>query len=152
MCSFLKCRYGRNADEMKFVCSAPGGVQTVRPSFSPHNKGGDGKSAAGVRQLRVLFHAELVLQPKSGTVVGVLPASGYRNESNLNNHGSNGNYWSSTLNSNNTSNAYNLNFNSGNFNSNNNRYNGHTVRPVAAPAFLWERGNNDGTSGCTVKG
>jgi hypothetical protein len=78
-----------------------------------------------------------VPQPKTGTVVSVLPASGNRNGSNLNNHGSNGNYWSSTLNNSNVSNAYNLNFNSGNYNSNNNnnRYYGHTVRPVAALTF-----------------
>lgn len=61
-----------------------------------------------------------------------LPASGNRNEDNLNNHGSNGNYWSSSLNpNNNDNNAYNLNFNSGNCNvNNNNRNNGHTVRAV----------------------
>ena len=118
---------------MKFVCSAPGGVQTVRPSFSPHNKGGDGKSAAGVRQLRALFHEGLVLQPKSGTVVGALPASGYRNESNLLNHGSYGHYWSSTLSGSDTSNAYCLSFYSGDFGSSDIycRCYGRTVRPVA---------------------
>ena len=58
-------------------------------------------------------------------------AAGYRNEDKLNNDGSNGNYWSSTPNSENTQNAYNLNFNSGNQNTNwNNRNNGHSVRPV----------------------
>lgn len=57
------------------------------------------------------------------------PAAGYRNGSSLNNAGSNGNYWSSTPNSNN--NAYNLNFNSSSHNvNNNNRNNGYTVRPV----------------------
>ena len=68
------------------------------------------------------------------TVVEVIPASGYRNSDNLNNRGSNGNYWSSSLNSSNTDNAYNLNFNSGNINpsNNNNRYYGYPVRPVAA--------------------
>ncbi len=50
---------------------------------------------------------------------------------NTNNVGSNGNYWSSTQNPNNSNNAYNLNFNSGNFNrNNNNRNNGQSVRPV----------------------
>lgn len=83
----------------------------------------------------------LALQPKAGTVVSVLPASGYRNGSNLNNQGSNGYYWSSTLNSNNRNNAYNLNFNSSNHNvNNNNRYNGFPVRPVAAPSFPWDYG------------
>ncbi len=58
------------------------------------------------------------------------PAAGYRNGSSLNNAGSNGNYWSSTPNSN-TNNAYNLNFNSSNYDwNNNNRNNGHSVRPV----------------------
>ena len=60
-----------------------------------------------------------------------LPAAGYRNNSNLNNAGSNGNYWSSSLNTNNSNNAYNVNFNSSNVNrNNNNRYNGQSVRPV----------------------
>ena len=50
------------------------------------------------------------------TVVKVcdLPAAGYRNGTNLNNAGSNGNYWSSSLNTSNGNNAYELNFNSGN--------------------------------------
>ncbi|MBQ6204190.1 MAG: hypothetical protein IJK46_08880 [Prevotella sp.] len=49
----------------------------------------------------------------------------------MNNAGSNGNYWSSTLNESNTNNAWNLNFNSGNVNTNNNnRNNGQSVRPV----------------------
>ena len=60
-----------------------------------------------------------------------LPATGYRNNSSFNNQGSNGNYWSSTLNADNPNNAYNLNFNSSNANvNNNNRYNGYTVRAV----------------------
>lgn len=61
-----------------------------------------------------------------------LPAAGNRNGTNVNNQGSNGNYWSASLNSNNSNNAYNLNFNSSNYDwNNNNRYNGHTVRPVS---------------------
>lgn len=61
----------------------------------------------------------------------VLAAAGNGNDSNLNNLGSNGNYWSSTPNSDNSNNAWNLNFNSGNFNrNNNNRNNGQSVRPV----------------------
>ena len=59
------------------------------------------------------------------------PAAGNGNSSNLNNTGSNGNYWSSTPNSDNSNNAWNLNFNSSNFNrNNNNRYNGQSVRSV----------------------
>ncbi len=65
-----------------------------------------------------------------------LPAAGYRNNSSLNNAGSNGNYWSSELNSNNSNNAWKLNFNSGNVNTNNNnnRYYGQSVRPVRCSA------------------
>ena len=63
-------------------------------------------------------------------------AAGNGNDSNLNNPGSNGNYWSSTPNSDNSNNAWNLNFNSSNFNrNNNNRYNGQSVRPVRALAI-----------------
>ncbi len=61
-----------------------------------------------------------------------LPAAGYRNGTSLNNEGSNGNYWSATLNESNPNNAYNLNFNSGNHNTNwNNRNYGQSVRPVS---------------------
>ena len=57
--------------------------------------------------------------------------AGNRNDSDLNNSGSNGNYWSSTPNENNSKGAYILNFNSGNQNvNNNNRNNGQSVRPV----------------------
>ena len=63
---------------------------------------------------------------------GLLPAAGNRNDTNLNNVGSNGNYWSSSLNSDNSNNAWNVNFNSSNVNrNNNNRYNGQSVRPVS---------------------
>jgi hypothetical protein len=58
------------------------------------------------------------------------PASGNRNGTSLNNRGSNGNYWSSSLNS--STNGYNLNFNSTGVNpaNNNNRFNGFSVRAV----------------------
>ena len=58
------------------------------------------------------------------------PASGNRNGTGLNNRGSNGNYWSSSLNS--QTNGYNLNFNSSGVNpaNNNNRFNGFSVRAV----------------------
>ena len=58
-----------------------------------------------------------------------LPAAGNYNGTTLQNLGTNGNYWTSTLN--NATNAYNLNFNSTNANMNNNaRYNGMPVRAV----------------------
>lgn len=60
-----------------------------------------------------------------------LPAAGNRNGTEVNNRGSNGNYWSGTLNESNSNNAYNLNFNDDNWDwNNNNRNNGFTVRPV----------------------
>ena len=58
----------------------------------------------------------------------LLPVAGNRNNSNgsLNNVGSNGNYWSSTVDG---TNSRNLNFNSSNANMNsNNRANGFSVR------------------------
>ena len=60
----------------------------------------------------------------------MFPASGNRNGTSLNNRGSNGNYWSSSLNS--SANGYNMNFNSGGVNpaNNNNRFNGFSVRAV----------------------
>ena len=62
----------------------------------------------------------------------VLPAAGNRNcNGNVNNVGSNGNYWSSTPNG--SENAWNLNFNSGKVSiNNNNRCNGQSVRLVQA--------------------
>ncbi len=64
-----------------------------------------------------------------------LPAAGYRNGTNVNNVGSNGNYWSASYN--NQNNANNLNFNSGNANmNNNNRYNGNSVRLVRVSLAL----------------
>lgn len=61
------------------------------------------------------------------------PAAGNRNGTSVNNAGSNGNYWSSSLNTDNPNNAWNLNFNSSDVNTNNNnRYNGQSVRPVTA--------------------
>ena len=69
----------------------------------------------------------------SGCFQTVHPASGNRNNSNgsLNNDGSNGNYWSSSPNS--QTNGYNLNFNSSSVNpsNNNNRANGFPVRCIA---------------------
>lgn len=60
-----------------------------------------------------------------------MPAAGNRNDDNLNNAGSWGNYWSRSLNTSNSNNAYNVNFNSSNVNrNNNNRYYGQSVRPV----------------------
>lgn len=60
-----------------------------------------------------------------------LPAAGNRNGASFNNVGSNGNYWSSSVNETNPNNARRLNFNSGYADvNNNNRYNGFTVRAV----------------------
>ena len=61
----------------------------------------------------------------------VFARSGNVNGGTLYNAGSNGNYWSSTVNS--DANARNLNFNATNVNpeNNNNRYNGFSVRCVA---------------------
>jgi uncharacterized protein (TIGR02145 family) len=60
-----------------------------------------------------------------------LPAAGYRYNSDLSNAGSNGDYWSSSLNTSNSDGAYYLNFASGSGNiSSCNRYLGLSVRPV----------------------
>ena len=68
-----------------------------------------------------------------------LPAAGNRNGTSLNNAGSNGNYWSSSLNTDNPNNALNVNFNSSNVNrNNNNRYNGQSVCPVSESAIHGE--------------
>ena len=68
-----------------------------------------------------------------------LPAAGYRNGTDLNNAGSNGNYWSSSLNTDNPNNGRNLNFNSGNVNPDNwnNRQYGQSVRPVRCSNHLF---------------
>jgi hypothetical protein len=67
---------------------------------------------------------------QSGTDLCFFPASGNRKGTGLNNRGSNGNYWSASLNS--QTNGYNLNFNASEVNpaNNNNRYNGFSVRAV----------------------
>jgi uncharacterized protein (TIGR02145 family) len=59
-----------------------------------------------------------------------LPAAGYRNGTDVNDVGDNGNYWSSSANDEN--NAWNLYFNSGNVNpaNNDNRNYGQSVRLV----------------------
>ena len=63
----------------------------------------------------------------------IIIAAGYRNNSDasLNNQGSNGNYWSSSITG---TNSYNLNFDSGSVNpaNNNNRANGFSVRCLQA--------------------
>lgn len=94
-----------------------------RPSFpAPTGNPAFRKTIAGTRRPR-----------PGGRQREGLPAAGNRNNTNLNNTGSNGNYWSSSLNTDNPNNAWNLNFNSGNANTNNNnRYNGQSVRPVSA--------------------
>ena len=63
-----------------------------------------------------------------------LPASGYRNNGVLYNHGSDGSYRSSTLGSDLSLNVYDLYFYSGSHKQDYGyRFNGHTVRPVAEP-------------------
>ena len=66
-----------------------------------------------------------------------IPAAGYRNGTSLNYVGSNGIYWSSSLNTDNPNNGRNLNFNSGNVNPDNwnNRNNGFSVRPVRCSIY-----------------
>ena len=66
------------------------------------------------------------------TVWLFFPAAGNCNNGSVRNVGSNGYCWSSSVNSSNVQNAYNLNFNSGNVNwqNNNNRLNGFPVRGV----------------------
>ncbi len=71
-----------------------------------------------------------VTSKKNGNSI-FLPAAGYRNDSSLRNAGSFGNYWSSSLSTNFSYNAYYLSFGSGSvdwiFYK---RYDGHSVRPV----------------------
>ncbi len=74
----------------------------------------------------------LVTGPNGQTIF--LPASGYRNYGALNNHGSRGYYWSSSLNTSVAGYAYYLYFYSGGINPSydgSNRYYGLSVRPVA---------------------
>lgn len=73
----------------------------------------------------------LVKGPNNQTIF--LPASGYRNNGDLYNHGSYGYYWSSSLGTSNTGYAYYLDFYSGGIGPSYNflRYNGLSVRPVA---------------------
>ena len=75
-----------------------------------------------------------VTSKKNGSSI-FLPASGYRNGSNLNYHGSDGYYWSSTLDNSLVGCAYSLYFDSGYYGSGyyNYRCYGRTVRPVAEP-------------------
>ena len=69
-------------------------------------------------------------QSGTGHDLCFFPASGNRNGTGLNNRGTNGNYWSVSLNS--QTNGYNLNFNESGVNpaNNNNRFNGFPVRAV----------------------
>ena len=78
------------------------------------------------------FAQFVILQTVTVGVTASFLYSGNYNSSQLYNVGSNGNWWSSTVN--NTNNGYNLNLNSnGNVNpqNNNNKYNGFAVRCVA---------------------
>jgi len=74
------------------------------------------------------------------------PCSGNGNGTSWNNRGSNGNYWSSSLNS--QTNGRNLNFNGGGVNpqNNNNRFYGFAVRPVQhSTVIILFHLNNDST-------
>ena len=77
--------------------------------------------------LTPIYFKELIGQSSSG-IPSWFARFGNVNGSSLNNLGSNGNYWSSTVN--NANNAYNLNFNGSNIwpSNNNNRNNGFSVR------------------------
>ena len=84
--------------------------------------------------IHVQEEIRLPMRVRSGNAATLfLPAAGNRNNNSsaLNNAGTNGNYWSSSVNG---TNAYNLNFNSGTVNpgNNNNRANGFSLRCVAA--------------------
>lgn len=64
-----------------------------------------------------------------------LPAAGYCDDSDLNDAGDYGNYWSRSLYTDSPNNAWYLYFEDGDFNTdNNNRYNGQSVRPVLVVA------------------
>lgn len=90
------------------------------------------KPAPDGRKTKNPMVVELCLPFQQDDCRSDLPAAGNRNGSSLNNYGENGNYWSGTLNSSNTDNAQNLNFNSSNHNTNwNYRKNGRSVRPVS---------------------
>lgn len=98
-----------------------------------------GSMAAGFTPGRKLVGDSAVHRYQQTAIVAwlFLPAAGNRNNASFNNQGSNGNYWSSTLNTDNPNNAWNLNFNSSNANmNNNNRYNGYTVRAVQSTCHL----------------
>ncbi len=74
-----------------------------------------------------------VTSKKNGSSI-FLPASGYRYGSYLDSHGSQGNYWSSTLLTSDVSEAYCICFGSSNcYTINLFRHQGYTVRPVAEP-------------------
>lgn len=100
----------------------------------PRKKRSESRGAAGNNSTGGEPCGEQLSLPFNTACCRELPAAGYRNGSSLNNAGSNGNYWTGTLNSGNSNNAYELNFNSDNHNvnnnNNNNRYNGQSVRPV----------------------
>ena len=112
----------------------------VRKKFT----GRSSLASAGEKQLMPLGFAlmQLCLAYLQGSDRKGLffPCSGNGNGTSWNNRGSNGNYWSSSLNS--ATNGRNLNFNSGGVNpqNNNNRFNGFTGRAVQhsqKPSFIF---------------
>lgn len=97
-----------------------------RPSLAVSSAREKSKSPHGLAQRNSMPAS---YQEATGSTL-FLPCSGNGNGSSWNNRGSNGNYWSRSLNS--ATNGRNLNFNSGGVNpqNNNNRFNGFPVRPV----------------------
>ena len=90
---------------------------------------GQNRRCTGASPLWILPDMSTKRLPKPGS--GLVPAAGYRHSSELNDAGSWGDYWSSSLNTANSDNARNLNFDSDEHDwNNNNRYYGFTVRPV----------------------
>ena len=125
-----------HTDKLELVNSKTAGLSVVLTEGKMALAGG---MAAGF-SLRRMCAGDSAVHRYQQTVEAhliFLPAAGYRNGTSINNLGTNGNYWSSTLNSDNPNNARRLNFNSGETNvNNNNRYNGFSVRPVLSTCHL----------------
>lgn len=91
---------------------------------------------------------------KNGTSL-FLPAAGYRSHVSLYNAGTDGYYWSSTLNPSNSGRAYGLSFDSGSaykFNQDDVRHYGHTVRPVSSNSHSSQRQQTQNGSASSSKG
>lgn len=118
-----------HTDKLELVNSKVVGLAAIMVGQKAHS----GSMANGLVAASSGCYYSIAHQYQLATIVALifLPAAGNRNGTSLNNQGSNGYYWSSSLNSDNPNNAWNLNFNSSNVNvNNNNRYNGYSVRAV----------------------